>query len=94
MTAVASTHSAGARRRRTDRRRRTRRFTTTDRIVLALMVGLPSLVVAMFVVLPAIESVILSFTDWDGIGVDTIKFIGLRNYVEIFTNYPAFCPAV
>ncbi|HWC79962.1 MAG TPA: sugar ABC transporter permease [Pseudonocardiaceae bacterium] len=87
MTAIPSTH-------RSRRRRHVRRFGTTDKLVLALMVGLPSLVVAVFVLLPALGSVLLSFTDWDGIGVNTIKFIGIQNYVEIFTNYPAFWPAV
>jgi len=38
--------------------------------------------------------VALSFTRWDGIGLDSIKWIGLRNYREIFTIYPPFYPAL
>jgi multiple sugar transport system permease protein len=38
--------------------------------------------------------VALSFTRWDGIGLDSIQWIGLRNYREIFTIYPPFYPAL
>jgi multiple sugar transport system permease protein len=44
---------------------------------------------------PAIASVLLSFTDWNGIGpVGDIKVIGLTNYVNVATNYPPFWPAL
>src|SRR5437588_7498750 len=95
MTAVATTTQPDSRpAQQPCRRRRTRRFSTTDKLVLALMVGLPSLVLLFFVVVPTIASVVLSLTNWDGIGLDTIHFIGAQNYIQIFTNYPAFWPAV
>jgi multiple sugar transport system permease protein len=48
----------------------------------------------LLVWVPALASVGLSFTRWDGIGLDTISWIGLRNYREIFTIYPPFFPAL
>jgi len=86
--------SAGARRRR--RRRGTSlQVSGTDRAVLALMVIVPTALVVGLVWLPAIASVVLSFASWTGIGgLSTIKWIGTRNYVNVFTNYPPFPPAI
>lgn len=39
----------------------------------------------VFIIVPTLASVYYSFTSWDGISPD-VKFIGLRNYVEIFTS--------
>jgi multiple sugar transport system permease protein len=76
-------------------RRRIRRVTGTDRLVVALMVIVPSLFVVLLIWLPALSSVLLGFTRWEGIGgLDTIQFIGLENYRNIFTNYPPFYPAL
>nr|WP_232328250.1 sugar ABC transporter permease [Kibdelosporangium sp. MJ126-NF4]CEL19334.1 N-Acetyl-D-glucosamine ABC transport system, permease protein 1 [Kibdelosporangium sp. MJ126-NF4]CTQ94867.1 N-Acetyl-D-glucosamine ABC transport system, permease protein 1 [Kibdelosporangium sp. MJ126-NF4] len=67
----------------------------TDRIVLLLMVGVPTLLHLALVWVPTLSSVLLSFTSWDGIGdLDQIKFVGTRNYIDIFTAYPRFWPAV
>ncbi|WP_345714002.1 sugar ABC transporter permease, partial [Kineococcus glutinatus] len=45
--------------------------------------------------LPAIASVLLSFTRWDGIGgLSAIEWIGTKNYVDVFTIYPPFEPAM
>ena len=45
--------------------------------------------------LPAIASVVLSFARWTGVGgLDTIQWIGTENYVNVFTNYPPFKPAL
>jgi len=75
--------------------RRVRRLTGSDKIAVALMVAIPTLIVVGFVWLPAIMSVLLSFTRWDGIGgISTIEFIGTENYRNIFTNYPPFQPAI
>lgn len=77
------------------RRRRRSVFSRTDRVVLALLIGVPSFVVVALVWVPTILSVILSFTSWNGIGgIGKIKFVGLRNYEQIFTIYPAFWSAV
>jgi multiple sugar transport system permease protein len=59
------------------------------------MLGVPSLIHVGLVWGPALASVGLSFTSWDGIGgVGTIKWIGFENYHQIFTIYPPFWPAV
>ena len=58
-----------------------------DRVVVSLMVGVPTLLVLWLVVAPAIGSVLLSFTNWDGIGpLSGIKSVGLQNYRDIATN--------
>jgi multiple sugar transport system permease protein len=76
-------------------RRRLRRMSSSDRVVVTLMVAVPTLFVVLLVVLPAIASVALSFTRWEGIGgLDTIQWIGLTNYKNIFTIYPPFYPAL
>jgi multiple sugar transport system permease protein len=79
---------------RTRTRRTTRRLTGQDRLVLGVMVGVPLLALTVYVLLPALASIGLSFTNWDGIGLGTIHFTGLDNYRQIFTNYPPFWPAV
>jgi multiple sugar transport system permease protein len=71
------------------------RLSRGDRIAVALMVGVPTLLVLWLVWVPAILSVVLSFASWQGIGgIDTIKWIGLENYKNVFTNYPPFAPAL
>ena len=77
------------------RRRRLRQLTTRDRTVVGLMVVVPLFLVTVFVWLPAISTVALSFTNWNGIGgLDTIKWVGLTNYKDVVTIYPPFQPAV
>jgi multiple sugar transport system permease protein len=71
------------------------RVSGTDRIFLALMVAIPTILVVCWVWLPAIASVVLSFTSWNGIGgLGTIKWVGTQNYHNVFTNYPPFAPAL
>jgi multiple sugar transport system permease protein len=77
-----------------NRPRRVRRLGRRDKIVLALMVGIPTLVHVAFVWVPTVASLVLSFTDWNGIGLGSITFVGPRNYEQLFTNYPAFWPAL
>jgi multiple sugar transport system permease protein len=76
-------------------RRRMRRLTGSDRSVVTLMAGVPLLFVAILVWLPALASVILSFSRWEGFGgLDAIDWIGVENYKNIATNYPPFWPAL
>ncbi len=76
-------------------RRRRRRTTGLDRAVVALMVGVPTALVILLVWLPAFGSALLGFARWEGIGgLDTIEWIGLENYRNIFTIYPPFYPAL
>ncbi|MBO0883895.1 MAG: sugar ABC transporter permease, partial [Mycobacterium sp.] len=74
--------------------RRVRRLSRRDKIVLALMVGIPTLAHLAFVWVPTIASLVLSFTNWNGIGLDSIQFVGIHNYQQLFSNYPAFWPAL
>ncbi len=59
------------------------------------MAGIPTLLHVGLVWLPAMLSVALSFTRWNGIGgLSTIKTAGTENYRQIATIYPPFWPAV
>ncbi|MCO1578368.1 sugar ABC transporter permease [Crossiella sp. SN42] len=90
-TAPAATSAPSPKR----RRRRASAFTATDKVVLAVMLGIPSLLHLGLVWFPALGSILLSFTEWDGIGgVGDIKFVGLQNYTDILTTYPRFWPAL
>jgi multiple sugar transport system permease protein len=76
-------------------RRRAVRLTTRDRIAVALMVGVPMVVVGGLVWFPTICSMLLSFTSWDGFGgVGAIHYIGVQNYDQIAHIYPPFWPAL
>jgi multiple sugar transport system permease protein len=79
-------------------RRRGKRATAlagTDKLVLGLMLGIPTIVHVLFVWIPTLGSIALSFSKWNGIGgFEDIEWIGVENYVEIFTEYPRFWPAV
>jgi multiple sugar transport system permease protein len=82
-------------RRARSERRHVRRFSTADLIVITLMVAVPALIVLVLIWFPAVATVVLSFTDWNGIGpVSDIEFIGAANYVNVATNYPPFWPAL
>src|SRR5262245_4770457 len=75
-------------------RRRAVRLSTSDRIAVAIMVGIPAFVTGALIWFPTISSILLSFTSWDGIGgVHTIQWIGTQNYHQIATIYPPFWPA-
>jgi len=71
------------------------RLSAADRVAVAIMVGVPTLVVGVFIWFPTVASILLSFTNWDGIGgVGTAHWVGTTNYHEIATIYPPFWPAV
>jgi multiple sugar transport system permease protein len=75
--------------------RRVRRLTGRDKIVLGLMVGIPTLLHIALVWVPTLVSLLLSFARWDGIGGPaTIQWIGVQNYTTMFTVSPTFWPAV
>ena len=58
------------------------------------MVGIPTVLVIWLVWLPALASVLLSFTKWNGFKFSTIEWVGTKNYVDIATIYPPFWPAI
>ena len=77
------------------RKNRVRKLSGTDLVVVTLMTVIPTLFVLVLVWFPAIASVLLSFTNWNGIGpLSQIKGIGFTNYVNVATNYPPFWPAL
>jgi multiple sugar transport system permease protein len=70
------------------------RLSLGDRLAVTLMLGVPLAVVVGLIWVPTFLSVVLSFTSWDGIGgIDTIQWVGTRNYQQIFEIYPPFWPA-
>jgi multiple sugar transport system permease protein len=75
-------------------RRRERRRGTRDRLVIWAMVLIPTVLVVWLVWLPALASIYLSFTKWNGFKLSGIQWIGTKNYVDIATIYPAFWPAI
>jgi ABC-type sugar transport system permease subunit len=77
------------------RRKRFSLLTRRDMFVLALMLGIPTVVHVFFVWVPTLASVALSFTRWDGIGgLRTMEPVGIENYRNIVTIYPPFYPAL
>src|SRR6476620_9487313 len=76
------------------RRGRYNPLTRRDRLFLAIMVGIPTFFVVVFVVVPTILSIILSFSTWNGIGgIDRIRWVGLENYQKLL-NYKQFWAAL
>jgi ABC-type sugar transport system permease subunit len=77
------------------RRKRAVRLSSADRVTVAVMVGIPLIVVGGLIWFPTIASILLSFTNWDGIGgITHAHFIGTENYRQVATIYPPFWPAV
>ncbi|MFC8678294.1 carbohydrate ABC transporter permease, partial [Streptomyces griseorubiginosus] len=71
-----------------------RLLTRRDRITLAFMAGVPTVLHVLLVWVTALASIALAFTSWDGIGFDSIKWVGLDNFRQLFTDNPQFWPAV
>jgi multiple sugar transport system permease protein/raffinose/stachyose/melibiose transport system permease protein len=76
------------------RSRRPRRLSGADRLVLGLMVAVPTLIQAVLVWIPTLLSVGLSFTRWDGLNLADIRSAGLGNYSYSLQEYPPFWPAI
>jgi multiple sugar transport system permease protein len=66
------------------RARRLRQFDGRDRWVALAMVGIPTFLHVTLIWIPAISSIMLSFTNWKGIRFSDIKWVGLKNYDQIF----------
>src|SRR6476620_5646114 len=65
-----------------------------DKIVLGVMVAIPTLIQAVLVWIPMVLSIGLSFTKWNGLALTDIKSTGLSNYQFVLQEYPPFYPAV
>jgi multiple sugar transport system permease protein len=77
------------------RTNRTAALSRRDRLTLGLMVGIPSAVLTIFILVPMVASLTLSLTSWNGIGgLDKIQFIGLQNYIDLHQVYKPFYPAL
>ncbi|OON72178.1 carbohydrate ABC transporter permease [Streptomyces tsukubensis] len=90
------------------RRRRPRHLSTRDRVVAALLLAVPLVLSLAFVWFPALSTVLLSFTRWNGVGglhtepcdpalppvLNNGCVNGVQNYHQAATNYPEFWPAV
>lgn len=76
------------------RRRRYSLLTRRDKLLIALMVGVPLTLDLLLIWGPTLASVAFSFTNWDGIGaIQSKNFIGFKNYQFMFTGYTLFWPA-
>jgi multiple sugar transport system permease protein len=77
------------------RRRRYSVLTRHDKLLLALMVGIPLALDLIFVWGPTLASILLSFTNWSGIGaIEQRNIVGLKNYQTLLTGYSFFYPAL
>jgi multiple sugar transport system permease protein len=74
------------------RRRRVRRLSGRDRIVVALMIGVPLLLELALIWGPAISTFFLSFTNAHSVAPS--KYVGGQNYTYLRTIDPDFWPAV
>jgi len=77
------------------RRRRFSQLSRRDKLTLVLFAGVPTVIHIAFVWVPAISTILLSFTKWDGLKLGTWKPIGFANYWAVFTVFDGkFFPAV
>jgi multiple sugar transport system permease protein len=74
------------------RRGRRRRLTARDVLVLSIIVGLTVVLDLALIWGTSVISILLSFTNYDGIS--EIRWVGFKNYHDVFTIYPAFTTAV
>lgn len=79
---------------RKGRRRRFSQLTSLDRLTLTGMVGIPTLLLMVFIWIPVLMTAIISLTDWNGVRWADWRNIGFRNYWNVFDlsrrqTYPA-----
>ena len=74
--------------------RRRRAFSKGDRITLGLFMGIPTFFHVLLIWVPAILTILLSFTYWNGVQLSNIRWAGLANYDTIFTASPQFYSAL
>ncbi len=75
-------------------RRRYSLLNRRDKVVLAAMVAIPTLIQLVLVWIPTVLSVLLSFVRWNGLAFSDIRPAGTANYEFIFSTYPPFWPAL
>ena len=70
------------------------RSVARQRKIMGALFLLPSLIMlSVFLFYPVINSIIMSLTNWSGFTMK-FDFIGLRNYVRIFTDMPEYWDAM
>lgn len=74
--------------------RRRRAFTKGDRFTLSMFIGVPAFLHIVWVWIPALLTIALSFTYWNGVQLSNIRWAGLANYDTIFTASAQFWPAM
>lgn len=74
--------------------RRRRAFTRGDRFTLSMFIGVPAFLHIVWVWIPALLTIALSFTYWNGVQLSNIRWAGLANYDTIFTASPQFWSAM
>ncbi|QII04191.1 sugar ABC transporter permease [Rhodococcoides fascians A25f] len=71
------------------------RRSVREKWTIAMMLGVPAMIVIGLVWIPTVFTVILSFARWDGIGgTSSIEWIGTQNYVDAVQAYPPFQQAL
>jgi multiple sugar transport system permease protein/raffinose/stachyose/melibiose transport system permease protein len=73
---------------------RRRAFTKGDRLTLSMFVGIPAFLHITWVWIPALATISLSFTYWNGVNISDIRWAGMANYKTIFTASPQFYDAI
>jgi ABC-type sugar transport system permease subunit len=66
---------------------RLRQFDGRDRWIAVAMVAIPAALHIGLVWIPTIASILLSFTDWNGIRFSDMSWVGLQNYQQIVTAF-------
>jgi len=94
MTQKSEITTAGKDARSPKQSRKVRRVTGRDRLVLGLMIGIPTLIELVLVWSPMLMSVGLSLTKWNGLALADMKSAGISNYSFVANDYPPFWPAV
>ncbi len=70
------------------KRGRLQQLSFRDRIWLKFAIGIPLALHLILVWIPAMITGLLSFMEWDNLKpIDTAKFVGFRNYWQIFTIF-------
>jgi len=75
-------------------RRRRAAFSRQDRATLTAFVGVPTVLHIALVWVPALMTIGLSFTYWNGVQLSNIRWAGLNNYITIFTKTDVFWDAL
>lgn len=60
-------------------------YEAQKKVIIVLFTIIPILMLATFTYYPLIRMIQYSFTSWDGLST-TIKFVGIKNYIAVFTN--------